>query len=114
MALQRNIAYIDLTTKKIENSIIPEAWRKSYLGGQGLATFLLHQHAPSGCDPLSPDNAIIISAGLLGGTVGSPPAQAYITTKSPLTGSCISAPSCYFRKGETAGISLCRGWFNQD
>ncbi len=90
MALQRKIAYIDLHTKKIEVAAIPETWRRSYLGGQGLAAFLLHQHAPSGCDPLSPDNVIIISAGILGGTVGSPPAQTYVTTKSPLTGSFFS------------------------
>ncbi len=90
MALQRKIAYVDLYTKKIEVAAIPEIWRRSYLGGQGLAAFLFHQHAPSGCDSLSPDNAIIISAGLLGGTVGSPPAQIYVTTKSPLTGSFLS------------------------
>ncbi len=90
MALKRKIAYIDLNTKKVETSFVPDTWRRKYLGGQGVATFLLSQHTPVRCGPLSPNNVIIISAGLLSGTVGTPSTCTYITTKSPLTGTLVS------------------------
>ncbi len=90
MALQRKIASINLTTKKIELTDIPAEWRRNYIGGQGLAAFLLHHYAPPGCDPLSPENPVIISAGIMGGTIGIPATQTCITTKSPLTNACLS------------------------
>ncbi|MDI6726509.1 MAG: aldehyde ferredoxin oxidoreductase N-terminal domain-containing protein, partial [Smithellaceae bacterium] len=85
MALNRRIAYIDLDTGGIETAPIPLAWRKKYLGGRGLDAYLLYKNAPAGCDPLGPDNVLIISAGLLVGTMASASARTHIMAKSPLT-----------------------------
>ncbi len=85
MALNRKIAYIDLTTGNVEITPIPLKWRKKYLGGRGLDAYLLYKHVPKGCDPLGPDNAALISAGLLVGTLASASARTHVMAKSPLT-----------------------------
>ena len=41
MALNRKIAYIDLTTGSIETKPIPIEVRKKFLGGRGLDAYLL-------------------------------------------------------------------------
>lgn len=86
MALNRKIAYIDLTTGKIETRPIPVKVRKLLLGGRGLDSYLVYNHAKPNCDPLGPDNACVISAGLLVGTLASATARTHISGKSPLTG----------------------------
>lgn len=92
MALKRNIAFIDLGKEKTNVSPIPHELKKKYLGGQGLGTYLLYKHTTPGKDPLSAANAIIISAGLLGGTIGTPSVNTCIIIKSPLTNTCSSTP----------------------
>ena len=67
MSLDRKVAIVDLTTGKIDIKPIPLEVRKQFLGGRGLAAYLLYKHSKPGCDPLSPDNAVIFSAGILGG-----------------------------------------------
>ena len=57
-----------------------------FIGGRGLDVYLLYRHIPKGCDPLSPDNVVIISAGLLVGTLASSGSRTHIAAKSPLTG----------------------------
>lgn len=86
MALNRKIAYIDLTSGTIETKPIPLEIRKKYLGGRGLDAYLLYNHTEAGVDPLGPDNALLISAGILGGTLASATARTHICAKSPLTG----------------------------
>ena len=86
MSLNRKIAYINLTNGKIETKAIPLEMRKKYLGGRGLDAYLLYNHAPEGCDPLSPENPLLISGGLLTATCASATARTHIMAKSPLTG----------------------------
>jgi aldehyde:ferredoxin oxidoreductase len=86
MALDRKIAYIDLSTGEIEASPIPIELRKLYLGGRGLDMYLLYNHLEPGIDPLGPDNVLTVSAGLLVGTLASASARTHIGAKSPLTG----------------------------
>ncbi len=85
MALNRKIAYIDLSKKKIDISTIPAVWRRRFIGGRGLDAYLLYQHMPAGCDPLKPGNPMVISAGLFGGTLVSADTVTGIAAKSPLT-----------------------------
>ena len=92
MALKRKIAFIDLSKEKINISPISYESRQKYLGGQGLGTCLLYTHTTSGKKTLSTGNTIAISAGLLGGTVGTPSVNAYIIVKSPLTNAYSSTP----------------------
>jgi len=91
MALNRKIAYIDLTTGDIQTKAIPIAVRKKFLGGRGLDAYLLYNHTPKGCDPLGPDNALIISGGILTATCASATARTHVMAKSPLTGMLGSA-----------------------
>jgi aldehyde:ferredoxin oxidoreductase len=86
MALNRKIAYIDLSTGEVEVKPIPLEVRKKYLGGRGLDAYLLYNHAQTGCDPLGPGNALIISGGILTATCASATARTHIMAKSPLTG----------------------------
>ena len=86
MALNRKIAYIDLTTGDVETKPIPLEIRKKFLGGRGLDAYLLYNHCKKGTDPLGPDNPLLISAGILTATCASAAARAHIMAKSPLTG----------------------------
>jgi aldehyde:ferredoxin oxidoreductase len=85
MALNRKIAYIDLGTGKINIEPIALEWRRKFIGGRGLDAYLLYRNAPPGCDPLGPDNPLLISAGLLVGTMASASARTHVMAKSPLT-----------------------------
>ena len=86
MALNRKIAYIDLSTGGVEVAPIPVTMRKLYLGGRGLDIYLLYNHLEPGIDPLGPDNLFLVSAGLLTGTLASASARTDMAAKSPLTG----------------------------
>jgi len=86
MALKRRIAYIDLTTGKVETKAIPTEVRRRFLGGRGLDAYLLLNHAPPGVDPLGPDNVLLMSGGLLTATLASATARTHVMAKSPLTG----------------------------
>jgi aldehyde:ferredoxin oxidoreductase len=86
MPLKRKIAYINLTTGEIETKPIPIEVRKKFLGGRGLDAYLLYNHTKKGCDPYGPDNALIVSGGILTATCASATARTHIMAKSPLTG----------------------------
>ncbi|OGP92624.1 MAG: aldehyde ferredoxin oxidoreductase [Deltaproteobacteria bacterium RBG_16_48_10] len=86
MALNRKIAYIDLSTGKIEIKPIPIEVRKKFLGGRGLDAYLLYNHTKQGCDPLGPDNTIMVSGGVLTATLASATARTHVMAKSPLGG----------------------------
>ena len=86
MPLNRKIAYIDLTTGDIQTKPIPLEARKKFLGGRGLDAYLLYNHTKKGCDPLGPDNTLIISGGILTATCASATARTHLMAKSPLTG----------------------------
>jgi len=80
------VKYIDLSTGKIETKPIPLEVRKKFLGGRGLDAYLLYNHTKKGCDPLGPDNTLMISGGILTATCASATARTHVMAKSPLTG----------------------------
>ena len=86
MALDRKIAYIDLSTGKIEIKPIPLDVRKKFLGGRGLDAYLLYNHTEKGCDPLGPKNTVMVSGGILTATLASATARTHVMAKSPLGG----------------------------
>ncbi len=86
MALNKKIAYIDLSAQTVEQAPVPLEMRKKYLGGRGLDAYLLYNHCPKGADPLGPENVLLVSAGFLVGTPASASARTHIMAKSPLTG----------------------------
>ena len=97
MVANRKIAFIDLDARQIEITPIPDEWRRKYIGGRGLGTYLACRYAAQECDPLAPGSAIVISAGLLAGTLSSPSPMTIFTTQSPLTGflECAHLPGLF-------------------
>jgi len=86
MALNRKIAYINLSNGEVETAPISLEMRKLYLGGRGMDMYLLYNHTKKGIDPLGPDNVLLVSAGILGATLASASARTHVAAKSPLTG----------------------------
>jgi len=91
MALNRKIGYVDLTTGEVDVQPIPLEVRKKDIGGRGLDAYLLYNHTKKGCNPLGPDNVLLISGGLLTATCASATARTHVMAKSPLTGMLGSA-----------------------
>ena len=77
--------YVDLTTGKTKTeSSLP--YFEEWLGGSGLAIKKLYDDIPVGTDPYSPGNEMIISAGLLIGTMAPGACKMSVSTLSPMTG----------------------------
>jgi aldehyde:ferredoxin oxidoreductase len=80
------ILKIDLTTGKIaKEELKPEIARK-FIGGIGMGAKLLSETVKPNTDALSPENALIYSAGALSGTVMPGAGKTNWVSKSPLTG----------------------------
>jgi len=77
---------IDLTRRTSRTEQIPDAVLRNTLGGKGLGSYLLLDNIPSGIDPLSPKNTLIIALGPVSGTTIPGSSRYGIFTKSPLTG----------------------------
>jgi aldehyde:ferredoxin oxidoreductase len=80
------IVRVDLSNRMwILEDIDPEMIKK-FIGGIGLASKILFEETGPHVDPLSPQNIVIVSAGLLNGAEAPTAYRSEITTKSPLTG----------------------------
>jgi aldehyde:ferredoxin oxidoreductase len=80
------VLHIDLSRGSGAHHELDTSRLHAYLGGVGLGTSLLHEYAPAGVDPLSPDNPLIFTSAPLVGTGLTTTAKFAIVTKSPLTG----------------------------
>src|SRR5438552_13359651 len=65
---------------------LPEDVLRRFLGGVGLATYLMHREAPPGIDPLAPAAPLIFCLSPLVGTPLTTSAKFAVVAKSPLTG----------------------------
>jgi aldehyde:ferredoxin oxidoreductase len=61
-------------------------WAQQFLGQRGLATRYLFEEMDPACDPLGPDNKLIMVTGPLTGTAASTGGRYSVVTKGPLTG----------------------------
>ncbi|HID86061.1 MAG TPA: aldehyde:ferredoxin oxidoreductase [Anaerolineae bacterium] len=77
---------VNLTDRTYLAESIPDEVLTRFLGGKGLASYLLVENAPPGVDPLAPENVLIIATGPATGTVLAPAGRYGIFSKSPLTG----------------------------
>lgn len=77
---------VDLSSRTAEVEELPERLLRDFVGGVGLATRLLYESAPAGCEPLSPDNALVFAANPLVDTPVTTSAKYAVAAKSPLTG----------------------------
>jgi aldehyde:ferredoxin oxidoreductase len=79
-------AWVDLSTGSVDVAETSSQLLRTFLGGRGLGAKLLYDHVGPDVEPLSPDNLLIFSAGLLAGTPWPTSARLHVTFKSPLTG----------------------------
>ena len=87
------VLVVDLTTGSLITESLSEDVLRDYLGGRGLGIYYLLREVDPTCDPLSPENALIMSVGPLTGTSAPTGARYMVTTKSPLTGAITCANS---------------------
>lgn len=81
-----NVLRVDLTRGEVRDEPLDLAVAKNYIGGRGLGIHYLLKMLAPGCDPLSPDNPLIMATGPLTGTKAPTGARYMVMTKSPLTG----------------------------
>ena len=83
---QGKVLRVDLTDRQIKAEAVNDKIARDYIGGRGLGIYYLNKEADPNCDPLSPENLLIMATGPLTGT-STPSASRYmIMTKGPLTG----------------------------
>lgn len=80
------ILNINLTEKSFHYEDVEDSVYERYIGGKGLATYLLLKKNGKGIDPLSPDNHLIFALGPANGTKVHGSSRYGVFTKSPLTG----------------------------
>ncbi|MBN1401284.1 MAG: aldehyde ferredoxin oxidoreductase family protein [Anaerolineae bacterium] len=85
-AYKGKILHIDATTQKTWVQQVGPEFLKKYLGGVGLATRLVYDNTPQGCDPLGPDNALCFAVSAFAGTTVPVGTKHGVAFKSPLTG----------------------------
>lgn len=76
---------IDATTGAASSIALPENVLRRFIGGVGLAAWLLHRECPVGVDPLAPDNPLAFVFSPLVGTPLTTSAKFAVAAKSPLT-----------------------------
>ncbi len=76
---------VDLSTGNVEKVETDPKLTELYLGGLGTNAKILWDRVPPEVDPLSPDNLLIFSAGLLGGTPAPAANRTIISAISPQT-----------------------------
>jgi aldehyde:ferredoxin oxidoreductase len=77
---------VDLTARTSRVFPLDARLLGDYLGGRGLGARLLYDRIDPACDPLGPENEIIIAASPLVGTGGPTAGRGHMVFKSPLTG----------------------------
>ncbi|MBW1648468.1 MAG: aldehyde ferredoxin oxidoreductase family protein [Deltaproteobacteria bacterium] len=78
--------HIDLARQTFSIEPIDARVLESYLGGKGLAAWLLMKLNPPGVDPLAPENTLIFATGPLGNSMIWGSCRYGVFTKSPQTG----------------------------
>jgi aldehyde:ferredoxin oxidoreductase len=92
---------INMYTKEVTKEILPDEY--FFLGGRGLTSKLLMDEVDPNCEPLGPNNKLVIAPGLLGGTVAPCSGRISIGAKSPLTGGIKESNG-----GGTAAVKLAK------
>jgi aldehyde:ferredoxin oxidoreductase len=80
------LLHVDLATGAAVAIPIPEGVFESFIGGIGLASYLLYQWCPQGADPFGPDNPLIFATSPFTGTSITTSSKIAVATRSPQTG----------------------------
>ena len=74
----------NMTERTILTEDLPEAYKG--IGGRALTSLMINNDVPAGCDPLGPQNKLILAPGYFSGTTLVNTSRLSIGAKSPLTG----------------------------
>ncbi len=77
---------VDLTTREVTEYPWTDDDRRLYLGGKVMAAKILYDVLEEGCDPLGPENVLVLATGPLNGTGAPSTARFDVSALSPLTG----------------------------
>lgn len=80
------LLYVNLSTGAIEKKPLAEEVALRYLGGKGLAAYMLYKEIPQGADPLGPENVLMFSTGPMTGSPLAGGVKFSVACRSPLTG----------------------------
>lgn len=84
-AYTNQILRINLTDKSYRIEELPEEWKRNYIGARGFNMIRLLEEVDPNCDPLGPENKLILGTSPASGT--NMPGQRFnASAKSPLTG----------------------------
>jgi aldehyde:ferredoxin oxidoreductase len=75
---------VDMTRQSVSLEPYPEAWK--LLGGRALSARILLDECEPTCEPLGPDNVLVLAPGVLSGTSAPTSGRLSVGGKSPLTG----------------------------
>ncbi|NOR15322.1 MAG: aldehyde ferredoxin oxidoreductase [Candidatus Aminicenantes bacterium] len=87
------ILEIDLTEASFQSRSLSSRIAQNYLGGRGLATRRFVDEVDPLCDPLGPENVLVIATSPLLGTKAPTACRGHMVFKSPLTG-VIGSTNC--------------------
>ncbi|MBY9011675.1 MAG: aldehyde ferredoxin oxidoreductase [Candidatus Lokiarchaeota archaeon] len=80
-----NIVRINVKSHKINYEEISNNSKYYLLGARGLTSQIVHDEVPPRCDPLGPENKLILANGILTGSPFPNSARTSVGSKSPLT-----------------------------
>ncbi len=80
------VLLVDLSTGSAKTERIEEPVLRSYIGGAGLGTWLMHKYCPAHVEPLDPQAPLMFVFSPLVGTPLTTSAKFAVVAKSPLTG----------------------------
>ncbi len=77
------LLYVNMTDQTTSFEPFPDDWK--LLGGRALSAKILTKECDPTCDPLGPDNVLVMAPGVLSGTTAPTSGRISIGAKSPLT-----------------------------
>ena len=80
------LLHVDLTSRRVWTESLPTSETLRFGGGRGINAKLLWEHCPSGAEPLSAENPLILGTGALTCTTAPCSGRTTVTCKSPATG----------------------------
>lgn len=78
------ILRVNMTTGEVKTEAVPEKYQG--LGGRALTSKILLEEVKPTCNPLGPNNKLVIAPGMLSGTKAPSSGRVSVGGKSPLTG----------------------------
>jgi len=81
-----NVLRVDLDRATVVQTVLDPDTAKKFIGGRGFGIHVLLNELDPSCDPLGPENLIVMATGPLTGTKAPTGARYMVMTKSPLTG----------------------------